>query len=68
MSTYSFGIPGWFIWALHIAIGIFLFYVGYKMLDGSSPGKPWAVTIIILGVLAAVYHLHLAINNTYLSK
>ena len=68
MLKYSFDTPGWFIWIFHIIIGIFLFYVGDKMLDGSSLDKPFAVALIILGVLAALYHLHLSIYDTYLSK
>ena len=62
MTTYHFGVPGMAIWIGHIIMGVFFAYVGKQLLDGMV-SRNIALTIMILGVLAVVYHTHLAIYN-----
>jgi hypothetical protein len=63
-SDYHFGVPAKAVWTSHIIIGLFLLYIGYVLVDGQSLNKWIGVTLIVLGVLAALYHAHL----WYISK
>ena len=65
MTHYQFGVPGIAIWGGHIVMGVFFAYVGKQLLDGMV-SRNIALTIMILGVLAVVYHTHLALYNMYL--
>ena len=67
MTHYQFGVPGIAIWGGHIVMGVFFAYVGKQLLDGMV-SRNIALTIMILGVLAVVYHVHLAIYNLYIGK
>ena len=57
--TYSYGVPDKFIWTMHIIIGFIIAYVGYSQLNHYNISQILAILLIILGVLAMLYHGHL---------
>ena len=61
---YHFGVSNELVWASHILIGIFLVYVGYQILNKKPLPQIISLTLIVTGVLAALYHLHLWHYNT----
>ena len=65
LPTYSFGIPGIVIYALHIIAGLLLLYVGKNALDGNLMNRNIAILLIIIGSLAALYHAHLYFYNSF---
>lgn len=60
---YSFGIPGYIIWSLHILLGLFLAYVGYLITFGQKVPSTIGIFLIIVGSLMIVYHAHLWFIN-----
>lgn len=58
-QTYHFGVPSVAVWTSHILIGLFLAYVGYNMIENKKLPKYVPITLIVLGVLALLYHAHL---------
>lgn len=58
-EEYHFGVSGRAIWLIHIVIGVFLTYVGYASLKHKILPDYIYIIIIILGVLAALYHAHI---------
>lgn len=61
--TYSYGIPGPVIWIMHMIIGLLILYVGYVELNHYRVSQLVALLLIILGVLAILYHGHLYYLN-----
>lgn len=59
MSTYHFGVPGYLVWASHILTGLFLVYVGWSLYDKKKIDKYSPIVLIVVGVLAALYHGHI---------
>ena len=57
--AYSFGVPGTVVWSSHILIGILLAYIGYLIVEKKHIDKYLGILLIVLGVLAAIYHLHI---------
>ena len=57
--SYSFGVPGFAVWTSHILIGIYLIYVGWVLYDKKRLDKFAPIVLIVLGVLAALYHSHI---------
>jgi uncharacterized membrane protein len=57
--AYSFGVPGYAVWTSHILIGIYLVYVGWVLYDKKRLDKYAPIILIVLGVLAALYHGHI---------
>lgn len=58
--SYSFGVPGYAVWTSHILIGAYLVYVGWVLLYNKQKlDKVAPVALIVLGVLAALYHAHI---------
>ena len=57
--TYNFGIPCAAIWTSHILMGIFFTYIGYLLIEGKKVNKWIAISLIVIGILAALYHSHL---------
>jgi hypothetical protein len=57
--NYNFGVPCTTIWLSHILMGIFFAYVGYLLIEGKKVNKWIAITLIVIGVLASLYHSHL---------
>jgi hypothetical protein len=62
--AYSYGVPDRYIWIAHIVIGLIITYVGYAQLNHYDISQILAILLIILGVLAMLYHGHLL----YLSR
>lgn len=58
-ETYHFGVPAVAVWSSHIIIGLLLLYVGYLLIEGKKVNKWVAITLIVIGVLAILYHAHL---------
>lgn len=56
---YNFGVPGPLIWSFHILIGLYLTFLGYRLLNQKSPHQVEAIGLIVTGVLALLYHGHL---------
>lgn len=59
VNTYSFNLPGPLVWTFHICYGMFLAYIGYKLLNKEPITQFSVLTLIITGVLAILYHSHL---------
>jgi hypothetical protein len=57
---YNFGVPAPIIWGSHILIGATLVYLGYLLFEGEKVNKYWAVVLMLLGTVAALYHIHIA--------
>jgi hypothetical membrane protein len=58
-STYHFGVPGYLVWTSHILIGFFLIYVGWILYEKKRMDKYTPILLIVVGVLAALYHAHI---------
>jgi hypothetical protein len=61
---YNFGVPCTTIWLSHILMGIFFTYVGYLLIEGKRVNKWIAILLIIIGILATLYHSHLWYSKT----
>lgn len=59
ISHYNFGIDGNLIWPMHIILGFFFLYVGYITLNHQKVSQLMALTLIVLGILAILYHGHI---------
>ncbi len=68
MSQYRFGIPGIVIWSFHILLGLWFIYIGRKALNDGIMTKNTALIILVVGVLATIYHVHIAIYKMYLKN
>lgn len=62
MPKYTFGIPGWIIWGVHVGIGLFLLYLGYVMQTGKRIPQWSPILLMVLGAIVVVYHVHLWYN------
>ena len=56
---YHFGVPGIAVWVSHILIGIILIYSGYNIINKKKIGLTVGIVILVIGVLALLYHSHL---------
>lgn len=57
--AYHFGIPNVAVWTSHILIGLYLVYVGWVLYEKKRLDKYVPIVLIVLGVLAALYHSHI---------
>lgn len=62
-DDYDFGVSGILVWSFHMVIGIFFVYVGYAILLHKRMPPYISVSVIVLGVLAFLYHAHLWYNS-----
>lgn len=62
---YHFGVSGIVIWLSHILMGIFFAYIGYLTLNKKQLPQIISLILIILGVLAFLYHLHLWVYKSH---
>lgn len=62
-DEYDFGVSGILVWSFHMLIGIFFIYVGYAILLNKRMPPYISVSVIVLGVLAFLYHAHLWYNS-----
>ena len=58
-EKYHFDVPAPAVWLSHIIIGLFLAYFGYALLKHKVFPDYVYIAIIIIGVLAALYHAHI---------
>ena len=68
MNDYKFGVSGVLVWSFHMIIGIFFVYVGYAIFLHKRMPPYISVSVIVLGVLAFLYHTHLWYNSTQKNK
>ena len=68
MNEYDFGVSAILVWSFHMSIGIFFVYVGYAILLHKRMPQYISVSVIVLGVLAFLYHAHLWYNSTHKNK
>lgn len=61
--NYHFGVPGLLIWLTHILSGLLLVFVGYSNLNKKYVNTIISLILIVAGVLASTYHLHLWYYN-----
>ena len=61
--SYSFGVPSFLIWSVHILVGIYFAWLGYNMIP--SKFKLHGVILIVFGALMFSYHSHLWFNSVY---
>jgi len=59
MSGYHFGVPSMAVWIQHILSGVLLLYIGYEGLTTGKISKNMSLILVVVGVLAALYHAHL---------
>jgi hypothetical protein len=57
--NYSFGVPSEAIWGSHILMGLFFVYVGYELIMKRKLSVVVALTLVVLGALGVLYHIHL---------
>ena len=58
-NEYHFGVSTEIIWSSHILMGIFFIYVGYELIMKRKLSIAVALTLVVLGAVAALYHAHL---------
>ena len=66
MGTYSFGIPTFVIWSIHILVGLYFLYLAKelnKLKDKDSMENHVAV-LFSLGILMVSYHSFLWLKNS----
>ena len=56
---YHYGVPGAVIWTVHIAMGLYFIWLGYQLNKGEQVAPLNGLILLVLGVLAFLYHLHL---------
>ncbi len=59
MEEYHFGVPAVAVWSSHIIMGLFFLYIGYLLIEGKRINKWISISLIVIGVLAVLYHSHL---------
>lgn len=62
-NTYHFGVPATLVWSSHILLGLYFIYIGYLLFEGKKINKYISISLIVIGILAILYHLHLWYNN-----
>ena len=63
-GEYGFGVSAILVWSFHMVMGIFFVYVEYAILLHKRMPPYISVSVIVLGVLAFLYHAHLWYNST----
>lgn len=58
-QTYHFDVPAVLVWISHIVIGLLLVYVSYLIIEGKNISKWIGILLLLIGVIAAVYHAHI---------
>lgn len=68
ISSYAYGLPGPFIWGLHLVIGCFLLYVAFVTYNKRQLPNFVPILLFILGSVVVLYHLHLWWYHRYYKK
>jgi len=58
-SNYHFGVSNELIWSSHILMGLFFVYIGYQLVMHKKIPEYLALTIVVLGAIGGLYHIHL---------
>ncbi len=58
-ENYHFNVPGPIVWMSHIIIGLYLMYFGYSTMKHKEFPDYIYISIIIIGILGALYHAHI---------
>jgi len=58
-NEYHFGVSTEIIWSSHVLMGLFFIYVGYELIMKRKLSTVVALTLVVLGATAALYHAHL---------
>lgn len=66
MPTYSYGVPAWLINGIHLLIGAYFIYLGIMISKSRKLSTVNGIILIILGSLAAFYHLHIILFGSKL--
>ena len=56
---YNFGVPCYVVYSSHILMGLFFAYIGYLLIEGKKINKWISIALVVIGVLAIMYHSHL---------
>lgn len=65
MSYYSFGVPAVAIYSMHIIVGLYFMYLGYRLTnddikkESKNEMNMHALILFGLGILMFFYHAHL---------
>ena len=59
VHDYAFGVPSYVIFLLHLLVGVILLYVGSRLLDGKKINRNIILSLIIMGALSPLYHMHI---------
>ena len=62
---YHFNVPGIFVWISHILLGAYLVYVGYMILNKKPLSQIVSLSLIVIGSIGVLYHLHLWYNHSF---
>ena len=62
-DTYHFGMPGWIIHSIHILIGLWLVYIGYKRITNQKIKKYNYTLLTILGIVLFFYFIVISGKN-----
>jgi len=56
---YHFNVSGEFIWIIHILVGLYFIYLGYKSLNKIPIGQISSIILLLLGCIMILYHAHI---------
>lgn len=62
-ENYHYGVSGPVIWISHIVLGLFLAYFGYASLKNERFPDWIYIALIVIGVMALLYHSHIWITD-----
>jgi hypothetical protein len=62
-DSYHYNVSGPVIWSMHIILGLFLIYFGYASLKNKTFPDWIYIGLIVLGVIAILYHSHIWITD-----
>ena len=65
---YHFNVPGEVIWTIHILIGFYFVYLGYKSIDNKPIGKISGIILLVMGCIMALYQGHIWLLNLFNHK
>ena len=74
MGSYSFGVPVEAVWSIHIIVGLYFMYLGYKLSKDNLKeiseveSRVHSLVLFGLGILMLSYHSHLWFLHTKNSK
>lgn len=67
-ETYHFGVSAMLVWVSHILMGLFFLYLGYLIVEGKKVDKWLGIILLLIGILAALYHVHIWVYESKVEK